>query len=392
MVLLKQGNKITSSTRKMVKKQLSWGDKMIEGLKAILSGDAMIPSQGFVDAWKKYFPQYGDNYIAEDWESDWGKLQYRRLEVEKKGPEIEEVPEVVLKHGKEANVLAGLFFPVSSKVFDQMPNLRIVGVSRAGVENVNVKEATKRGILVFNVKGRNAHAVSDFTVGMLLAEARNIARAHYAIKNGEWRKTFSNSDHIMELHDKTIGIIGFGYIGRLVAKKLSGFDMNTLVYDPYVSKEEIESLGYKKAELDELLRNSDFVTINARLTEENRNMIGEEQLRMMKKTAILINTGRAGLVDHDALIKALKEKWIAGAALDVFPVEPIEEDSPLLELDNVTLTTHIAGTTTEALTNSPYLLMEDISKFFKGENPRFIVNPEVLEDEGFKGWFSQFKR
>ena len=275
MVLLKQGNKITSSTRRMVKKQLSWGDKMIEGLKAILSGDAMIPSQGFVDAWKKYFPQYGDNYIAEDWESDWGKLQYRRLEVEKKGPEIEEVPEVVLKHGKEANVLAGLFFPVSSKVFDQMPNLRIVGVSRAGVENVNVKEATKRGILVFNVKGRNAHAVSDFTVGMLLAEARNIARAHYAIKNGEWRKTFSNSDHIMELHDKTIGIIGFGYIGRLVAKKLSGFDMNTLVYDPYVSKEEIESLGYKKAELDELLRNSDFVTINARLTEENRNMIGK---------------------------------------------------------------------------------------------------------------------
>ena len=365
---------------------------MSEELKVILSGDAMIPSEGFVEAWKKYFPQYADNYIAEDWESDWGKLQYRRLEVEKQGPEIEVVPEVVLNHGKEANVLAGLFLPVSSKVFDEMPNLRIVGVSRAGVENVNVEEATKRGILVFNVMGRNAHAVSDFTVGMLLSECRNIARAHYAIKNGEWRKTFSNSNNIMELHGKTIGIIGFGYIGRLVAKKLSGFDMNTLIYDPFVSKEAIEEAGYKKADLNELLQSSDFITINARLTDANRNMISEEQLKLMKKTAILINTGRAGLVDQNALIKALQENWIAGAALDVFSVEPIEPDSELLKLDNVTLTTHIAGTTTEALTNSPYLLMEDINKFFKGENAKFIVNPEVLENDSFKNWFSKFQK
>ncbi len=364
---------------------------MANGLKAILSGDAMIPSLGFEEAWKKYFPQYADNYVAENWESDWGQLQYRRLEVEKQGPEIEVVPDVVLKNGKDANVLAGLFVPVSSKVFDAMPNLRIVGVSRAGVENVNVEKATEKGILVFNVMGRNAHAVSDFTVGMILSECRNIARAHYAIKNGEWRKTFSNNDNIMELNGKTIGMVGFGYIGTLLAKKLSGFDVNILIYDPYVSKEDIEKQGYKKAELDELLKASDVVTLNARLTPENKHMIGAPQLALMKKTAILVNTGRSGLVDQDALIDVLKEEKIAGAALDVFPTEPIGPDSELLKLDNVTLTTHIAGTTSDALNNSPYLLMEDIQRFINGEEAKFIVNPEVLENEDFKKWLAEVK-
>ena len=129
-------------------------------------------------------------------------------------------------------MLAGLFVPISSKVFDAMPKLRIAGVSRAGVENVNVAEATKRGIVVFNIEGRNAEAVSDFAVGMMLAECRNIARAHFAIKSGQWRKTFSNSDWVPELKGKKVGIIGFGYIGRLVAQKLSGFGVIRLVYDP----------------------------------------------------------------------------------------------------------------------------------------------------------------
>lgn len=364
---------------------------MEKGLKAILSGDAMIPSLGFEEAWKKYFPQYSENYVSGDWESDWGKLQFRRLEVEKNGPEIEVVPDVILKHGKNANVLAGLFLPISSKVFDEMPNLKIVGVSRAGVENVNVKEATERGILVFNVMGRNAHAVSDFTVGMILSEFRNIARAHHAIKNGEWRKTFSNSDNIMELNGKNIGMVGFGHIGKLLARKLSGFDVNMLIYDPYVSKEDIEKQGYEKVELKDLLKRSDVVTLNARLTPENKHMIGAEQLSLMKETAILVNTGRAGLVDQDALIDTLKSNKIAGAALDVFPIEPIGPDSELLKLDNVTLTTHIAGTTSDALNNSPYLLMEDIQKFLKGEDAKFIVNPEVLENEEFKKWLIEIK-
>ena len=144
-------------------------------------------------------------------------------------------------------------------------------------------------------------------------------------------------------------------------------------------------------ELNELFEQSDFVSIHARLTDQNKHMIGAEQLNRMKKTAIFINTGRAGLVDYDALANVLKEKKILGAALDVFTTEPIPEDSPLLQLDNVTLTTHIAGTTSEALTNSPFMLLEDIAKFLKNENPQFIVNPEVLKNESFNNWLKTIK-
>ena len=360
-------------------------------MKAILLGDAMIHGEGFENAWKKHMSKYGTDIVVGEWESNWDKLQYRRLEVEKRGPEIETVDEKILQEGKDAEALMGLFVPVSSKVMDAMPNLRIVGVSRAGLENVNVKEATKRGILVFNVKGRNAHAVSDFAVGMMLAECRNIARAFNAIKNGNWRKTFVNSDVVPELGGRTVGIVGFGFIGRLVAKKLSGFEVNTIVYDPYTSKEDIEACGCKKVELDELMAQSDFVTIHARLTEANKKMIGAHEISLMKPTAYFINTGRAGLVDQDALAGALKEHKIMGAALDVFTTEPIDPKSEYLNLDNVTLTTHIAGTTADALNNSPYLLEEDVAKFLAGEKARFIVNPEVLENEGFKSWLAKVR-
>lgn len=175
---------------------------MSRKLKILVIGDAMILGSEFKQAAEKYLSNFIGEVKVGDWETDWQKLQNRRLEVEKKGPEIEEVDALIQSEGKDAELLAGLFVPISSKVFDAMPKLRIVGVSRAGLENVNVKEATKRGILVFNIEGRNAEAVSDFTVGLMLAECRNIARAHYSIKNGGWRKEFSNSDWVPELKGK----------------------------------------------------------------------------------------------------------------------------------------------------------------------------------------------
>lgn len=364
---------------------------MAKKLKGILLGDAMIPSPGFCAAWEKHLSEFGEVAFSGDWEPSWEQLQFRRLEVEKQGPEIEPADPLVLQHGADCDVLAGLFVPVSSKVIEAMPNLRIVGVSRAGLENVNLKSATERGILVFNVMGRNAHAVSDFAVGMMLAEARNIARAHNAIKNGQWRKTFANSASVPELNGKTIGLVGFGYIGSLVAKKLSGFDANVVVYDPYTAPERIEACGCTPIGLEELFKTADFISLHARLTDENKKMINADLIGLMKPTSYLINTGRAGLVDQDALAEALKANKIQGAALDVFTTEPLPADSPFMELDNVTLTTHIAGTTSDALTNSPFLLLDDIAKFLSGGEARFICNREVLEQDGFKQWLSEVK-
>jgi D-3-phosphoglycerate dehydrogenase len=360
-------------------------------IKGILLGDAMIPVPGFVSAWEKYLSKFGAVAFSGDWEPGWDKLQFRRLEVEKNGPEIEPADPLVLAHGGDCNLLAGLFIPVSSKVMEAMPELRIVGVCRAGLENVNIKEASARGILVFNVMGRNAHAVSDFAVGLMLAECRNIARAHLAIKGGSWRKTFSNNDNIPELGGKTIGLVGFGFIGSLVAKKLSGFDVTVLVYDPYTDAERIKAAGCTPADLEELFRSSDFISLHARLTDQNKKMISGALISLMKPTAYLINTSRAGLVDQDALAAALADKKIQGAALDVFTTEPIPADSPFLNLDNITLTSHLAGTTSDALANSPFLLFEDIAKFLQGGEARYIVNREVLEQPAFKDWLKNFK-
>jgi D-3-phosphoglycerate dehydrogenase len=362
---------------------------MKKQIKAMLIGDAMIPGSEFKLAAEKYLGGFIADAKVGDWEADWGKLQERRLKVEKQGPEIEVVDPLIEKHGSTAELLAGLFVPISSKVFAAMPKLRIAGVSRAGLENVNVPEATKRGIVVFNVEGRNAEAVSDFAVGMMLAECRNIARAHFAIKNGQWRKTFSNSSWVPQLKDKNIGIVGFGYIGRLVAKKLSGFGVKCLVYDPFVAPDEIRKHDCTPVDKDTLFAESDFVTIHARMSEATKNMVGEHELRRMKPTAYLVNTARAGLLDQSALIAVLQEKKIAGAGLDVFQDEPLKPDSPFLALDNVTLTTHIAGTTKEALSSSPELLMEDINKLLTGQKPRFVVNKEVLDRPEFKAWLKE---
>jgi D-3-phosphoglycerate dehydrogenase / 2-oxoglutarate reductase len=356
--------------------------------KACILGDAMIPGREFLPAFERYLKDFVDEAKVGDWESDWQQLQFRRLEVEKRGPEIETVPELIRAEGADAQLLMGLFVPVSSALMDAMPDLRIIGVCRAGLENVNTEEATKRGILVFNVKGRNAEAVSDFAVGMMLAEARNIARAHYAIKNGQWRKTFSNSDTVPQLNEKTVGIIGFGFIGQLVARKLSGFNTRILAYDPYMDAEAARKKGVELVSKEKLFAESDFVTVHARLTDENRGMIGADEFALMKPASYFINTGRAGLVDQKALVAALKENRIAGAGLDVFPTEPLPEGDELTSLDNVTLTTHIAGTTREALSNSPGLLMEDIRRVLTGEQPLFMVNPEVKETERFRSWIS----
>lgn len=333
----------------------------------------------------------GDHEIVTtDWESDWVRLQNRRLVIEQQGPEVEGVP-VMFQENKDADMVLGLFGPFSAAGMDTFDSLKLIGVARAGTENVDVKAATERGIVVVHVMGRNAQAVSDFSIGLMLCESRNIARAHMSIKNGEWRKVFSNSDYIPELKGKKIGIVGFGYIGRLVAKKLAGFHVDILVYDPYVKVESIDMPGITLVDKETLFTESDFISIHARLTEENHHFVSHPELSMMKPTAYLINCARSGLIDTEALVQALAAKRIAGAGLDVFDIEPLAEDDPLLALDNVTLTTHIAGTTSDALTQSPYLLAEEVKKVLDGGKANWIKNPEVLEHPRIKAWLAGMK-
>jgi len=359
-------------------------------MEVLCIGDVMIPGDN-IGAAAKTLRLNNLNIDIKNWETDWGKLQDRRLIIEKQGPSAESVVPQILNANKDTEMLLVLFCPVSREAINALPNLKLIGASRAGLENIDVKYATEKGIIVQNIKGRNAQAVSDFTIGLILGEVRNIARSYHAVKNGVWRKNFVNSEMIPELQGKTIGLVGFGDIGQLVAQKLSGFQVNVLVFDPYVSDEVIQKYHVQKVTIEDLLKNADFVSLHARLSKDSKNVIGEKELSLMKKNAYLINTARAGLINEEALYNTLKEKKIAGAALDVFWQEPIGENSRWLELDNVTLTTHIAGTTKEALTKSPYLLVEDINKLLENKEPKFIVNLEVLKRTEVQKWLKEIR-
>jgi D-3-phosphoglycerate dehydrogenase / 2-oxoglutarate reductase len=375
----------------MVNVKTQTNTKEIKAMKILCIGDAMIPGVNFKKACDEL--KVKEKKIAvDDWESDSLNLQNRRLVIEKQGPAAEPVLPVIQNADKNTEMLLVLYAPVSADALDAMPSLRLVGAARAGQENVDVKAATKRGVIVHNIMGRNAQAVSDFAIGLLFAEARNIARAHHGIQQGIWRKSFVNSEFVPEIMGKTLGLIGFGYIGRLVAQKLAGFKLKVLVYDPFVSEEALREHNAIKATKEELFQQADVISLHARLTDSTKGLIGKDVLKLMKPTAILINTARAGLIDEDALYEALKNKQIGGAALDVHESEPLQEKSKWLELDNVTLTTHIAGTTAEALTNSPYILVRDINKLMAGEKPEFVLNPEVLEHPKAKTWLSSLRQ
>ncbi|MEK5107578.1 2-hydroxyacid dehydrogenase [Cytobacillus sp. FSL K6-0129] len=283
-------------------------------------------------------------------------LQKDNLAIEQQGSEAVCLPENLYDDIDQYEVIITQFAPIGQKVIEKATNLKLIGVLRGGVENIHINEAKARGVEVINTPGRNARSVAEFTVGMILSEIRNIARSHAALKQGDWRKDFSNADFVPELEDRTIGIIGYGHIGQLVGKFLSGFDTRIIFYDPYFQGE----TAFEQVDLETILSDSDVVTLHGRLTEETKHLIGYEQLAMMKSTAVLINTARSGLVCEEDLIRALNEKQIAGAAIDTFDHEPLGEASPFLDLDNVTITAHLAGSTIDAFKNTPKKLAKSI--------------------------------
>ncbi len=331
-------------------------------------GDLFIPCE-YIEKGMAHLKEMDIDVSTVEWKlSDFDELQHINLLVEQGGREDIPVPAYIFDAVNDADIIITQFFPIGKDLIDRCPNLKTIGVLRAGVENVNVEYAKEKGIEVFHAIGRNAHSVSDFTVGAIICEARNIARGHAGIKNGQWIRNYSNNGMIPDLCEKTVGIIGYGEIGRLVAKKLSGFDMNILVYDPYYRGNDVQTVS-----LEELMAQSDFVTLHARLTAENEHMINGDLLEKMKPTAYLINTSRSGLIDEAALVKVLQEKKIAGAFLDVFDHEPPAIDDPLVQLDNVTLTPHMAGGSNDAFTNTPKLLAGALVEHMNGKKTRFLI-------------------
>jgi len=261
--------------------------------------------------------------------------------------------------------------------------LRIISQYAVGYDNIDIECATKHGVYVTNTPGVLTDATADLTWALILATARRIVEADKFVRTGEWSRTGTGWHPLMmlglEVHGATIGIIGMGRIGRAVAKRARGFDMRVLYYDKYRLPEEVErELCATYVDLETLLKESDVVSIHTPLTKETYHLIGEHELRLMKPTAILVNTSRGKVVDTDALVRALTEKWIAGAGLDVFEEEPLPEGHPLTKLDNVVLAPHIGSATHKTRTRMALLVAENLKAFLEGKIPPTLVNKDVV--------------
>lgn len=263
---------------------------------------------------------------------------------------------------------------VTREVIEAGENLKVIARAGVGVDNIDVAAATERRIPVVNAPASLTTSVAELTLGHMLSLARQIPRANAGMKAGKWeKKAFMGT----ELKGKTLGLVGIGRIGAEVCRLCQAFGMDVIAYDPYLTAEAISKMGAEKVDLDDVLKRADYVSIHVPKTPETEGMIGIEALRLMKPTAYLVNCSRGGLVDEDALVRALKEGMIAGAALDVFKDEP-PTGSPLLELENVVLTPHIGGSTEEGQSRASPDAAEGVIAVLSGKRPKYIVNPEVL--------------
>ncbi len=295
------------------------------------------------------------------------------LKTEVEGAEAVEAGDEFIKLAEDADIIAVHLTPINKKVIDNAKNLKLVAVMRGGVDSVNVDYLHEKGITVTNAPWRSAYAVADFTVGMMISEVKNIAKSHHLLMEGKWQKDYPNDINYIDMRNRTIGLIGFGYIGQRVAQNLSGFGCKILVHDPFLNDDKIKELGGNPVSLDELLEKCDIISLHLRYSEKTKNFIGKDEFNKMNKMATLINTARAGLVDQEAMVDALKNKQILGAAIDVYDEEPLSEDNPYIELDNITLTPHIAGVSNDTIANAVEIVAEDLNRYFNNEDMKCIV-------------------
>src|SRR5829696_8887405 len=236
---------------------------------------------------------------------------------------------------------------VTAKLLEQAKNLKVVGRAGIGVDNVDIPAATAKGVIVMNTPFGNSITTAEHAISLMLALARQIPEADISTRAGKWEK---NKFMGVEIFSKTLGVIGCGNIGSIVADRGVGLKMKVIAYDPFLSPERAVDLGVEKVELDELFRRADFITLHTPLTDKTRNVIGAAAIKKMKKGVRIVNCARGGLVDEAALVDALKSGHVAGAAFDVFETEPAT-DSPLFGLENVVCTPHVGAATAEAQEN-----------------------------------------
>ncbi len=288
--------------------------------------------------------------------------------------------EVLLEKAKDADgILSMLSDRIDEEFLSLCPKIRVVSNYAVGYDNIDVAAATRRGICVTNTPDVLTSATADVAFTLLLATARRFLEANAFLRSGEWTTWHPNLLLGRDVEGATLGIVGLGKIGQAVARRALGFGMRILYAGTKANPELEKRYRFERRSLDELLAESDFVTLHCPLTKETRHLIGERELRMMKPTAILINTSRGPVVDQAALVRALEEKWIWGAGLDVFEVEPVPPDDPVLRAPGLTTLPHIGSATIHAREGMARKAAENLVAALRGTRPQHLVNPEVWD-------------
>jgi len=277
--------------------------------------------------------------------------------------------------------------PLPRRVIESLPKLRYILGLVSGYDSIDIKAATERGILVTYMPDLFYEEVADHTMALVLACARKIVELNDLVKKGEWVNDRLGSrlgrelwPKLTRLQGQTLGIIGLGHIGHSVAVKAKGFAMRIIAADPFVPQSVFDELGIEKVEMDQLLRESDFVAVLTTLSDKTRGLIGVAELRKMKPSAYIVNAARGPIINRDALYTALSQKWIEGAGLDVTEPEPsTPENNPLVNLPNVIMTAHSAGQDKVAFGNLARLVPQQVLRVMRGELPNNLLNPEVKE-------------
>lgn len=301
---------------------------------------------------------------------------------------------------KDADIVLVGYENLNREIIENAPKLRLIGCARSNPINVDVQAASDKNIPVVYTPGRNAIATAEYTMGLMLAESRNIARSYHAMKSGQflgnpvpgllntdlrpdviWELDGESPYKIFrgcELFDHTLGLIGLGNIGSRVAKLAQAFGMRVVAYSLSKDADKAKALGVELISLDDVLKISDFISVHCRVTPQTIGLLGKREFELMKPTAYLINTARAVIVDQQALLEALQTRRIAGAALDVYWYEPIPGNHPILQLKNVTFTPHLAGSTIEVTQRHSKMIVDDVLAWMEGGIPQHVFNPKIL--------------
>jgi D-3-phosphoglycerate dehydrogenase len=342
-------------------------------MQVLCAGDEFITPAMFVEALEveldagAQFATHASRWPAEPW--------YATDEIAEAAGDEDEIAEAV----RGVDVLVTHLAPVTERVLAQADRLRLVATPRGGPTNVDLTAATRRGVAVVNLPGRNARAVAEFTVGALIAGRRNIARSHARMRDGEWTGDLYRYDAAgPELAGSTVGLVGLGQVGTRVADLLRAFGVHLLACDPYVDPDIAAERGAELVGLAELVERSDVVSLHARLSDETRGMVDAELLGRARPGTYLVNTARGELVDEAALVDALRTGRLSGAALDVYAPEPPAPDHPLLSLPQVLTVSHLAGASTDVAHRAARRMAAEVGRFVRGAPLEHCLNPQVL--------------